>query len=189
MRDASVLGVIGSARGDGNTHRLARAVFDRIENAHLADLGGFRIAPYRYDETYENDDFLTLAEAMTKARAIVFASPVYWYSMSAPMKVFFDRLTDLTGSQKRLGKSLAGKTMFLIASGGSAAPNAAFEPPFSETAGYFDMKYGGMLYAQSGAIDADRIADFAASIAAAAQSPAGAQEISRRNGPDSRPAL
>ncbi len=164
MRDAAILGLFGAARGDGNTFRLARAVFDELDGAHLASLADYRIAPYNYDETYENDDFLALAEAMTRARAIVFASPVYWYSMSAPMKVFFDRLTDLTGTKKPLGKSLAGKTAFLIASGGAAAAPAAFEPPFADTARYFNMTWGGMLYAQGGAVDHRAAAEFAARI-------------------------
>lgn len=168
MREAAILGLVGSARGDGDTARLARAVFNGLDDARLVDLKDYRIAPYDYAEVYADDDFHLLAGAMTKARIIVFASPVYWYSMSAPMKIFFDRLTDLTGSRKPLGKSLAGKSAFLIASGGSAAAPAAFEPPFADTARYFRMGWGGMLYAADGAIDPAAIDEFAARIRDAA---------------------
>ncbi len=168
MSDPSIFGLLGSARGEGHTGTIARAVFDRLDDARLFDLDDVAVGPYRYDYANEDDDFLPLAFKMTRARAIVFASPVYWYSMSGPMKLFFDRLTDLTETHKTWGKSLAGKTMFVIASGGSPAPHAAFEPPFSETAGYFDMAYGGMLYGQRGAIDDDAASAFAARIRAAA---------------------
>lgn len=168
MPDPTILGVLGSARGDGDTRRVARAVFDRLDDARLCDLDDFAVGPYRYDYANEGDDFLPLAFKMTQARAIVFASPVYWYSMLGQMKLFFDRLTDLTETHKAWGKSLAGKTMFVIASGGSATPPAAFEPPFSQTAGYFNMPYGGMLYAQGGAVDDEAARRFAARICAAA---------------------
>jgi len=159
---------LGSSRGDGHTGTLARAVFDKIDDAVFADFNDYKIGPYDYAFANAEDDFLPLAFQMTGARAIVFASPVYWYAMSAQMKLFFDRLTDLTETHKAWGKSLAGKTMFVIASGGSAEPDPSFEPPFSGTAGYFDMHYGGMLYAQAGNIDAAQIASFAANIEAAA---------------------
>jgi len=82
---------------------------------------------------------------MARADVIVFASPVYWYSMSAQMKTFFDRLTDLTGGDlKPVGKSLAGKTMFVIAAGGSPATPDSFVRPFADTAGYFNMRWGGL---------------------------------------------
>ncbi len=164
-----VFAVIGSARGDGDTARLTRRALAPIDGAVLADLNDFRVGAYDYDFANADDDFLTLARAMTGARAIVFASPVYWYSMSAPMKAFFDRLTDLTESHKPWGKSLAGKTAFLIASGGSPAPHPAFEPPFAETADYFDMNWGGMLYGQKGDVDDSEFSAFAAKIRNATQ--------------------
>jgi len=86
---------------------------------------------------------------MARADVIVFASPVYWYSMSAQMKTFFDRLTDLTGGDlKPVGKSLAGKPVFTIATGGSPSAPDSFVRPFADTAGYFNMRWGGLLYAQ-----------------------------------------
>lgn len=121
MSDPSIFGLLGSGRGEGHTGTIARAVFDRLDDARLFDLDDVAVGPYRYDYANEDDDFLPLAFKMTRARAIVFASPVYWYSMSGPMKLFFDRLTDLTETHKTWGKSLAGKTMFVIASGEARA--------------------------------------------------------------------
>jgi multimeric flavodoxin WrbA len=89
---------------------------------------------------------------MLKARTIILASPVYWYSMSAQMKIFFDRLTDLTDlPYKPIGKQLAGKTMYAVATGSRDAPPFSFSEPFSETAGYFKMEWGGLLYRRGSA--------------------------------------
>jgi multimeric flavodoxin WrbA len=57
----------------------------------------------------EDDGFKPIAEKMAAAEGILFATPVYWYAMSAPLKIFFDRLTDMTENLKALGKQLAGK--------------------------------------------------------------------------------
>ncbi len=147
---SEILGVLGSSNNDGNTAALARAVFAPLPNSALVNLNDLAIAPYDYLNRHDNDDFLSLAEQIVAAKTIVFASPVYWYSMSAQMKIFFDRLTDLTRTHKDLGKALAGKSAFLIATGGSPEPPASFEPPFAETARYFNMCWGGMLYGQEG---------------------------------------
>jgi putative NADPH-quinone reductase len=161
-----ILGVLGTSNNDGNTAALTAAVFAPLPNAGIVNLSALSIAPYDYQNRHDKDDFLPLAEKLVAANAIVFASPVYWYSMSAQMKVFFDRLTDLTGAHKGLGKALAGKSAFLIATGGSPLPPASFEPPFSETARYFNMRWGGMLYQPGDAvIDAGAAKNFANRIA------------------------
>lgn len=147
-----ILGLVGSSRRDGDTGRLTRAVFENLPNAGLIDLNAHDIAPYDYHYRQSHDDFIAIAETMAAAKTIVFASPIYWYSMSAQMKLFFDRLTDLTETHKPIGKSLAGKQAFLIATGGSPSAPDSFEPPFAETARYFNMIWGGMLYGQSGKV-------------------------------------
>ncbi len=163
---SEILGVLGTSNNDGNTAALTAAVFAPLPSAELVNLNKLAIAPYDYKNRHDKDDFLPLAEKLVAAKTIVFASPVYWYAMSAQMKLFFDRLTDLTGAHKELGKALVGKSAFLIATGGSPAPPASFEPPFSETARYFSMRWGGMLY-QPGdeAVDAGAAKDFANRIA------------------------
>lgn len=147
MGPSRIIGILGSARQDGNTAALTAAVFQNFNDARMIDLNKLSIAPYNYDNDHEADDFLDLAHMMAEADAIVFASPVYWYSMSAQLKVFFDRLTDLTKAHKALGRRLAGKPVFVVATGSAESPPSSFEYPFSETARYFDMRWGGMLYA------------------------------------------
>ena len=143
---SSVTAILGSSRQFGNTRILTDAVFEHLDNARIVDLSNHKIAPYDYQHSHEWDDFFPLAENMAQSQAIVFASPVYWYSMSAQMKAFFDRLTDLTEKHGDLGRSLAGKTAFAITTSGGKTPPPSFEPPFAETAGYFNMNWGGMLH-------------------------------------------
>lgn len=57
-----------------------------------------------------NDDYLNLMkQILEKYETLILATPVYWYSMSGIMKVFFDRLTDLLTIEKELGRKLRGK--------------------------------------------------------------------------------
>ena len=142
-----IIGILGTSRSDGNTGALASAVFGQLDHAHLIDLNDRTVAPYDYDNNFDADDFLALARLMVEAETVVFASPVYWYPMSAQLKVFFDRLSGLTDVHKPLGKQLAGKTVFTISTGSSPVAPPSFVQPFIDTAGYFDMHWGGSLHA------------------------------------------
>ncbi|MEO1134995.1 MAG: NAD(P)H-dependent oxidoreductase [Pseudomonadota bacterium] len=141
------LAILGSSRHDGATARLLSAVTRCLDAHETVDLNTLAIGPYCYDHGRAHDDFLPLAEKMQSAEALIFASPVYWYSMSAQMKTVFDRLTDLTEIYKPTGKALAGKAVFVVATGGSADAPACFIQPFADTAAYFDMRWGGLFYA------------------------------------------
>ena len=69
-------------------------------------LPNFAIGGYDYQHFNANDAFGGIAQKMAEADKIVFATPVYWYAMSAPLKIFFDRLDDLTENLKSLGQEL-----------------------------------------------------------------------------------
>ena len=150
---ASTLGIVGTSRRDGNTAMLADAVFRRLPSSRLANLADFSVAPYDYDHRHGADDFIPLARLMAEAKTIVFATPVYWYAMSAQMKAFVDRLSDLTETHKPLGRALAARTVFVIATSTYGMP-AYFERPFAQTADYFDMRWGGVLHER---FDEDRV--------------------------------
>ena len=61
----------------------------------LAILSEHHIGGYDYAHSHVDDDFVTIVDKILMAKTIVFVTPVYWYAMSGPMKIFFDRLTDL----------------------------------------------------------------------------------------------
>lgn len=150
---APTLGIIGSSRNNGNTSLLTKAVFKRLEHSNLVNLSDLSIAPYDYDHRHQADDFIPLARIMAQAKTIVLATPVYWYTMSAQMKIFLDRLTDLTETHKRLGRALEGRSVFVIATSTNGTP-VYFEKPFAETAQYFNMQWGGFFHER---FDQDRM--------------------------------
>jgi multimeric flavodoxin WrbA len=147
--------ILGSARSDGETRRAVDVAFPR-DGAQLMILPDFAIGGYAYDHLNAEDAFGPIADAMVAADKIVFATPVYWYAMSAPLKIFFDRLSDLTENRKAQGKALAGKSLWLIATGTDTELPQGFEVPFARTAEYFGMIYRGCAYLFTGKDDALR---------------------------------
>lgn len=147
--------ILGSARPDGETRKAVDIAFP-AGSADLLVLPEFIIGGYDYQHRNSNDAFSSIAEAMTSVDKIVFATPVYWYAMSAPLKFFFDRLTDLTENLKSQGKALAGKQVWVIATGTESVLPEGFEVPFRRTADYFAMNYRGASYLYTGSDEALR---------------------------------
>jgi multimeric flavodoxin WrbA len=164
--------ILGSARSDGETRRAVDIAFP-AGSAQLAILPEFAIGGYNYDHLNAEDAFGQIVDVMVAAEKIIFATPVYWYAMSAPMKVFFDRLSDLTENRKVQGKALKGKSLWIIATGTDPELPQGFEVPFARTADYFGMTYCGAAYFYTGADTDRRVSDedtlkrFGASVVAA----------------------
>lgn len=137
--------ILGTARKDSNTRKAIMELCP-FSNYELIDLGSLHIAPYDYSGPAPGDDFLAVANKMASADNIIFATPVYWYTMSTSLKNFFDRLTDLMYTYKSIGKSLKGKNTFLISTGGELDLPEGFEVPFKRTSEYFEMNYQGSFY-------------------------------------------
>jgi multimeric flavodoxin WrbA len=164
--------ILGSARADGETRRAVEIALPR--NCDLVVLSHHHIGGYDYAHANDGDDFQRIADAMLAYERIVFATPVYWYAMSAPLKIFFDRLTDLLETAKAKGRALTGKKVWVIASGTEESLPEGFEVPFRRSAGYFAMDYCGCGYLYTGE-DAGLRARSEAALAAfgAGLSPAG----------------
>lgn len=144
MQNPAILVINGSARDSSNTE-LAITHLCPFKKFELVNLRQISLAHYNYTEPMK-DDFLDIAERMSRAQAIVYATPVYWYAMSGLMKVFFDRLTELITTQKSLGRKLGGKDTYLIAQGSDPDMPDGFLVPFERTARYFDMNFVGHFY-------------------------------------------
>lgn len=141
--------ILGAARQAGETRRAVDIAFPN-GLIDLTILSEHHIGGYDYAHSNVDDAFLAIVDGMLTAKTIVFATPVYWYAMSAPMKIFFDRLTDLLETSKEKGRRMAGKHIWLIASGTDIALPEGFEVPFSRTAQYFDSNYRGAGYLYTG---------------------------------------
>jgi hypothetical protein len=63
--------------------------------------------------------------------------------MSAVMKTFFDRISDLLKIRKDLGRKLRGKTMAVVSCAADEEYEEGFDMPFRESARYLGMTYLG----------------------------------------------
>ncbi|MEO1257717.1 MAG: NAD(P)H-dependent oxidoreductase [Bacteroidota bacterium] len=139
--------ILGSARSDGNTRTVVNFLLDNVE-FDLIDLNDFEIGYFDYDNKNRDDDFLPLMRKITsRYERIIFATPVYWYSMSAIMKTFFDRISDLLIWEKDLGRTLRGKAMGVVSCSGHDDLKNGFDMPFKESADYLGMDYMGHVHA------------------------------------------
>ena len=140
-----VLILFGSARSAGTTMEAVHKVFPN-RHLNLADLGSLNITPYDYDHHNEGDDFLAVVQRMIDASAVLFATPVYWYTMSSPMKVFFDRFTDLLDNHRDMLAGLRGTPCYLLVSGAEQHMPEGFEIPFQRSCEYLGMSYRQAFY-------------------------------------------
>ncbi len=129
-----VLGINGSPRKYGNTYKLLRLALEaaKMEGAdtELIHLYDYEIKPCigclcdeqticRYPCVIE-DDMRSIYDMILEAHALIIATPVYWYSPSAVVKNFIDRLTAFENmiTIKEYGRSLLeGKVAGIIACG------------------------------------------------------------------------
>ena len=142
--DAAI--VLGTSRSGGNTRLLVDYVLD-ARPVPVVDLASIDMGCFDYSHANSGDGFLPLVETLQGKSLWVLATPVYWYTMSAQMKIFFDRLNDLITIRKDLGRRLRGKSVAVIASGVEAQLPEGFEAPFRLTCGYLGMTYLGAHYA------------------------------------------
>ena len=152
--------IVGSSRKDGDTANLTKQLIEK-SNWDLIDLNDFGFSYFDYKHENRNDDYLTLMRKIVeKYDTLIFATPVYWYSMSGIMKVFFDRLTDLVTIEKELGRKLRGKRMAVITSSTGENLGEHFWLPFSESAKYLGMEYIANTHTIAGEKNELKITDF-----------------------------
>ena len=144
----STIALFASSRRHGNTGRLVDRVAREL-GVEIVDLGSLRMTPFDYEHRNRDDDFEPLIARVLDYDQLIFASPIYWYSVSPPLKVFLDRLSDLLDIDELLeqGRRLRGKCAFVACT--SVVDEAA--PPFigalRDTFDYLGMRYGGLLNA------------------------------------------
>ena len=83
---------------------------------------------------------------------IVVASPVYWYSVSPPVKTFLDRISDFLDIPELLdaGRRLRGKTGYIVCTSVLDQAPQPFINALTDTFGYLGMHYGGVAHANCG---------------------------------------
>ena len=160
MSVVKVMLMMGSPRENGNiaalTEQVAkgtRSVGGEVETIYLH---GMKISPcdacdFCGSETETDcvidDDMAKLYPKLRKADALVIASPVYWFTVSAQTKLFMDRCYALGGPT---GYALAGKRIGILLTYGdsdlfhSGTVNAI--RTFQDAYNYMGAEIVGMVY-------------------------------------------
>lgn len=136
-----------SARLNGNTQKVVDFL-NNDNNFDVITLADKNISHFDYEFKNSDDDFfLLIKNIVEKYNTIIFATPMYWYTMSGHLKVFLDRISDLLVHHKELGRKFRGKKMgFISNSADNDRPNG-FEMPFEKSADYLGMEYLGDVHA------------------------------------------
>jgi len=130
MSNKYILVVNGSPRKNGNSVMLAEQVAAgaKAAGAQVESfvLHSMNILPCNAcdacQETQDctiQDDMQILYPKLRRADAIVIASPIYWFTISAQTKLFIDRWYALEGPQ---GNALAGKRVGIVLTYGDTDP-------------------------------------------------------------------
>ena len=111
MGIGNVVVLSGSPRKGGNTDRLAAAFAKGAESQgktvthfRVADMtiGGCRGCSFcieNHGACVQKDDMPPVLDALRQADAVVFASPIYFFDMSAQLKLAIDRTYALLGDK------------------------------------------------------------------------------------------
>ena len=114
--------ITGSPRKNGNSFAMTDAFIQAAEakghtvtrfDAAMKNVGGCHacMTCYKTGKACSfDDDFNTIAPAILEADAVVFTTPVYWYSIPAQIKGVIDRLFSFVVG----GKDVAGKECAMI---------------------------------------------------------------------------
>lgn len=145
--------LLASARANGNSEQLARHAATSLGANHQQRWLALRDHPLpafednRHEGSYDelSGNAKVLAEATLEPQHLVLVTPVYWYSVPAPLKLYLDhwshwmRVESLSFKEK-----MANKTLCVVAA--SAGPAAEAEPMLQSLrlcGKYLDMKWGG----------------------------------------------
>ena len=152
--------ILGSSRKDGDTKKVVDNLIE-ISGWDMIDLNDYQFSYFDYEHLNIDDDFIPLMRKVTdEYDVIIFATPVYWYSMSGIMKVFFDRISDLLSIEKDIGRKLRMKSMAVISCSEAIESDSHFWIPFRKSAEYLGMKYLANVHVSSTGSNNDIILDF-----------------------------
>ena len=160
MLDMKALVLQASPRPDGNTATLARALVEGLRTAGVGEvrevgLNGLAVHPCTACDACRRadgpfcvyDDGMTgLYEEFIGADLVVMASPIYWWSITAQLKLFIDRLYGL--NFERHPEYYRGKRLVLLFTHQEEHPCSGAEisaQMFREIAGYTGMAIVGDL--------------------------------------------
>ncbi|WP_064092934.1 flavodoxin family protein [Rossellomorea aquimaris] len=122
-----VLALLGSTRKNGNSEYLVNKIVEGTDHTivSLAEQHIEPIVDMRHTEegfSPVEDDYEELVQLMQDHDVLLFATPLYWYGMSGPMKNFFDRWSQYLRDERfNLKEELTKKKAYVVITGGSSA--------------------------------------------------------------------
>lgn len=150
--------VLGSARANGNSERLARHAATHLPDdvtQRWIDLKSVRLPEYEDRRRQENRAYtptdpseIELLDATLAATDIALVSPLYWYTLSSSTKRYLDHWTgwfDVPGL--RFKERMAGRTLWVVTALGENDLHAAdpLVDSVRRSADYMKMRFGGVL--------------------------------------------
>ncbi|KOY83352.1 flavodoxin family protein [Lysinibacillus macroides] len=121
----NITAFIGSSRAHSNSEHLTDVVLEGItyKKLYLKDLHIEPINDLRHDAhgfQLVEDDYDQVIEALLTSDLVVFATPIYWYSMSGIMKNMVDRFSQAIRDERfpQLKEKLTATEAIVLAVGG-----------------------------------------------------------------------
>lgn len=154
----SILIIYGSSRADGNTELLTEQAVKELEctRVYLRNSDVKPIVDRRHDpEGFSpvGDDHDQIIEQMLTHTVTIFATPLYWYGMSGPMKDFVDRWSQsMRDPRLDFRDRVRNKEGYVIVTGGADARLKGL-PLIQQFAHIFDfvgMNFAGYLIGTGG---------------------------------------
>ncbi|MBP8626929.1 MAG: flavodoxin family protein [Syntrophorhabdaceae bacterium] len=144
--------LFGSPRKEGNTIQLTSAFSDVLKKKHInvrmLYLNDMNIRPCQgchiclpAGVCKINDDMKDIRKYMVESDLIVYASPIYWFGISAQLKTAIDRTVAFM--DEKFNSRIAGKKAVTLMTCGSEDAGV-FEPSLSMFRMIFDLQ--GLVY-------------------------------------------
>jgi len=145
---SNTIALFASGRRNGNTGQLMDRIAAELQ-IEVVDLTEKSISPFDYEHRNRNDDFEPLIAHVLGFDQVIFASPVYWYTVAGPMKIFIDRLSDLLDVPELLeqGRALRGKTAHVVCTSIYDEVSAHYLGALRDTFNYLGMQFGACMHA------------------------------------------
>jgi len=138
--------VLASSRSAGNTYKCVELLKEHT-GFEIMDLKQKKIGPYDYEYLTKDDDFKACFDRIIEDKELViFATPVYWYTMSGILKNFIDRFSDCIRIYKDDGRKLRGMKMAMLSCSTDDDRPTHFSEPFTLSASYLGMDYIGDIH-------------------------------------------
>lgn len=144
----ATIALFASSRRHGNTGQLMDRIASEL-GIEVVDLSALSISAYDYQHRNRTDDLEPLMKRVLVFEQIIFATPVYWYAVSPPMKVFLDRISDFLELPELLdeGRRLRGKRAYVVCTSIYDEVPSSFIGAFVDTFNYLGMHFGGVAHA------------------------------------------